>query len=58
MKQTHLSTPRTLRDCEFTYGSTSGPAAKSTAYSALWWAAISLCCVAAAAVIALTGPAA
>jgi len=53
MKNTHLSAPRLLRDCAFTSGSTSGPAARS-GYGFVWWLAISLCCTAAAVVIALS----
>ena len=57
MKTTHLSGPRTVRDCVFTYGSTSEPVAKATDYSRAWWFAVGLCCAAAAVVITLTGPA-
>lgn len=53
MKPSHITTPRSLSECNFTHGYTSGPS-KDTGYSAAWWIAVSICSVVAAVVIALT----
>lgn len=54
MKNTHLSGPRSMRDCVFTYGSTSEPVAKVPGYGVVWWLAVCACCAAAAVVIVLS----
>lgn len=53
MKQSHLLTPRTLAECQFTTGYESAHKPQ-TSYSGTWWVAVSLCIAATVVVIAFT----
>jgi hypothetical protein len=54
MKHSHLVTPRSLNDCSFTTGYTTGPTDRQTGYSRVWWACMGVIALVTVIVIAAT----
>ena len=59
MKPSHATTPRSLRECNFTTGYTTQPVGRrDTGYGTVWWAIVTLCAIAGFVLVVTTGPAA